>query len=141
MLRRVASFHLLRLIVFIALLQACTTQKKLDSILYFNQQGDSTLAKLVQNTEPVIQPGDRLSIVVNALDPASVAPYNLTAAAAGAAGTGAGGYIVEEDGTIQFPQLGKMKVVGLKRKELIDLLTKTLVKFVNDPVVTIQFLN
>src|SRR4028119_2142265 len=64
-------------VYIIVFLQACHPEKRLSSLVYFNQQGDSTLAKMVQNAEPLIQPGDRLSIIVNALDPASAAPYNL----------------------------------------------------------------
>ena len=102
-------------------------------------------ARIVQNSEAMIQAGDRLSIVVNALDPLSAAPYNL-----GGGGTSAGittgsantfGYVVEEDGNILFPQLGKIRVVGKTRKRLIDDLKSRLTKFVNDPVVTVQFIN
>src|SRR4051794_19645393 len=98
-------------------LPACNTQKRMQTLVYFNQQGDSTLAKTIQNYEPTIQAGDRLNIVVNALDPASAAPYNLGSgsittstgsggSSAPATGGGNGGYIVEADGTIHFPQLG-----------------------------------
>jgi polysaccharide export outer membrane protein len=126
-------------------LLSCNTEKKLNSLIYFNQPGDTTLAKIVQNYEPVIKAGDRLTINVHAVNPISSAPYNLgaSAAASGAAlsVTTTPGYIVEADGNIHFPQLGKIKVVGLKRKELIDLLTEKLTKYVNDPIVTIEFVN
>lgn len=130
-------------------LQSCNTEKKLSTLVYFNKRGDSTLSKSIQNYEPVIQPGDRLSIIVNALDPASAAPYNLgsgisastSSLQTAAPGSGNSGYIVESDGTIHFPQLGKIQVAGMQRKQLIDTLTQRLVKFVSDPVVTVQFLN
>lgn len=133
------SLAILVLISF-QLFQSCNTEKKLSSLVYFNEPGDTTLSKVVQSVEPVIQPGDRLSIVVNALNPLSAVPYNLGSSSGGATPT-AGGYIVESDGSIQFPQLGKIQVVGMKRKQLVDYLSKTLVKFVNDPIVTIEFLN
>lgn len=127
--------------VFLLVLQSCHTPQNLNKIVYFNEQGDTTLAKVVQSVEPVIHPGDRLSIVVNAANPASAAPYNLGVSSTGTVGGNAGGYIVEADGAIQFPQLGKIQVAGMKRKQLVDLLTKMLVKFVNDPLVTVEFLN
>jgi polysaccharide export outer membrane protein len=142
------------LFVYISIfLQACHPEKRLSSLVYFNQQGDSTLAKMVQNAEPLIQPGDRLSIIVNALDPASAAPYNLgssgspSALTSGstpslgtpASGSGNGGYVVEADGTIHFPQLGKIQVAGMQRRQLIDTLSRRLVKFLTDPIVTVQF--
>ena len=133
-------------------LPACNTGKRLQTLVYFNEQGDSTLAKTIQNYEPTIQAGDRLNIVVNALDPASAAPYNLGSgsittstgsggSSAPAAGGGNGGYIVEADGTIHFPQLGKIQVAGMQRKQLIDTLTQRLVKYVTDPIITVQFIN
>ncbi|MEJ7676483.1 MAG: polysaccharide biosynthesis/export family protein [Segetibacter sp.] len=97
-------------------------------MVYFNQQGDTALAKTVQNYEPLIQPGDRLSIIVNALDAVSAAPYNLgspvsvstTASSSGSqpSGSANGGYVVEADGFIQFPQLGKIQVAGMQRKTI-----------------------
>ncbi len=122
-------------------LLACNTEKKLSSLVYFNQ-GDSALAKTIQNYEPVIQTGDRLSIVVNALDPASAAPYNLGSSTSAPSSVPAnGGYIVEADGSIHFPQLGKIPVAGMQRRQLVDTLTERLVKYVTDPIVTVQFLN
>lgn len=132
-------------------LTACNTSKKLGSLVYFNQQGDTTLAKTIQNSEPVIQGGDRLSIVVNALDAASAAPYNLGSSfttstsglstASGASGQGNGGYVVEADGFIHFPQLGKIQVAGMHRTQLVNALTQRLLKYLTDPIVTVQFLN
>lgn len=132
---------IIRLLILFPFLQSCNSEKKLSSIVYFNEHGDTTLSKIVQNTDPFIQVGDRLSIVVSALNPSSAVPYNLTTAIAGTASAVNGGYIVESDGTIQFPQLGKIQVVGMKRKQLVDFLAKLLVKYVNDPIVTIEFLN
>lgn len=114
----------------------------MSSLVYFNQQGDSALAKTIQNYEPQILHGDRLSIIVNALDPASAAPYNLgSSVSASPSGPANGGYIVEDDGTIHFPQLGKIQVAGMQRKQLIDTLRQRLVKYVTDPIVTVQFVN
>lgn len=132
-------------------LHACHPQRKLGTLVYFNQPGDTALAKTIQDYEPLIQPGDRLSIVVNALDAASAAPYNLGSSVSlststpslgsPSSGSANGGYIVEADGTIHFPQLGKIRVAGMQRKQLIDTLTQRLVKFLTDPIVTVQFLN
>ena len=133
------------------ILQGCNTGKRLNSLVYFNDNSDSALSKTIQNNESAIQPGDRLSIIVNALDPLSAAPYNLGSAVSVSASTGPSqttasntgniGYIVEADGTIHFPQLGNIHVAGMQRKQLVDTLTQRLVKFVSDPIVTIQFLN
>lgn len=129
-------------IFLIQILPACNADKKLQSLIYFNEQGDTALSKIVQTVEPVIQPGDRLSVVVSASNALSAVPYNLATSGSGV-GTSSptAGYLVEADGTIVLPQLGKIQVAGMKRKQLVDFLSKTLVKYVNDPIVTIEFLN
>lgn len=150
--RRLYGYSFAALFIYlINFLQACHPEKRLGSLVYFNQQGDTALAKTVQNYEPLIQPGDRLSIIVNALDASSAAPYNLGSSASfstSAPSLGSqpsasanGGYIVEADGSIHFPQLGKIQVAGMQRKQLIDTLTQRLVKYLTDPIVTAQFLN
>ncbi len=114
-------------------------------LIYFNEQGDSALAKAVQNVEPVIQPGDRLSIVVSASNPVSAAPYNLgsssSTAAPASSSAGGGGYVVEADGTVHLPGLGKVQVSGMKRKQVVDYLSNLLTKFITDPIVTVDILN
>ncbi len=57
------------------------------------------------------------------------------------AGSVATGYLVDDDGTIDFPQLGKLAVAGKKRRDVKDTLVSRLTRFVNDPVVAVQFLN
>lgn len=124
-------------------MSSCKESKSLNSLVYFNQKGDTTAVKKVLDYEPIIQVGDRLSILVTAMDPASVAPYNLGAPTTGATGGQPlnGGFVVEKDGTIQFPQLGKIQVAGKQRKQLVDTLTDRISKYVSDPVVTVQFIN
>ena len=130
------SFFILIIISIFVLfnLNSCKPHNKLSSIIYFNQIKDSLLSTEIQKVEPIIQVGDRLAIVVNAFNPESAIPYNLN-------NNSNVGYVVENDGTIQLPQLGKKKVNGLTRKQLIEILTNELLKFVNDPIVTIQFMN
>ncbi len=129
---------------------ACGSTKKLQQLIYLQ---DSTTADktIVQNIEPTIQPGDRISIVVSAFNPASAAPYNLggglqgiDATAGTAATTGStttAGYLVKPDGSIQFPQLGKLEVAGKTLQQLDAILIGMLQKFVTDPVIAISFLN
>ena len=118
---------------------ACNAKSKLINTIYFNERKDSALATIVNNYEPIVQPGDRLLITVSALDPASTAPYNRTNVNNGIGGSE--GYLVETDGSIKFQQLGKLKVSGLRRSQIVDTVTKIISKFVTDPVVSVQFIN
>ena len=127
---------------------SCNSTKNLQQLVYLQ---DSTTADktIVQNLEPVIQPSDRLSIIVSAFNPVSAAPYNLGGGVSGIdATTGTNtanasnlGYTVKPDGTIQFPQFGKIEVAGKTLQQLNTTLTTLLQKFVTDPMVSISFLN
>ncbi len=129
-------FYLVSFVIFVIVLNGCKNQSKLAGVVYF-QNKDSLLVSLVQNEEPKIQVGDRLSIVVSALNAESVTPYNLYSSPS----SGLGGYLVEKDGKIQVPQLGEKDVAGLTRVQLQSILVKELSKFITDPMVTVQFLN
>ena len=136
------------LVLLGVLLASCNSTKNLQQLVYF--QDSTTIDKtIVQNIEATIQPGDRLSITVSAFNPASAAPYNLGGGLTGIeATTGSSittssnlGYTVKPDGSIQFPQFGKIEVAGKTLQQLNFLLTGMLQKFVTDPMVSVTFLN
>ena len=136
--RLFSTEKLLILIALVLFAVGCTSRAKLTNTTYFNQKKDSLLAMDAHFFEPTIQPGDKLTILVSALDPISVAPYNV-----GVSGSNIGGstYIVEADGTIKFPQFGILNIKGYKRTQLIDTLTNKIEKFVSNPLVSVQFIN
>ena len=53
------------------------------------------------------------------------------------------GYVVDNDGCIDFPELGKLKVAGKTRWELAQMIKDKLIKdgYLTDAVVTVEFLN
>ncbi len=116
---------------------SCNTGKNIKQLVYLNNVPDSSYKKIIASGEARIQPGDRISIVVGALNTASALPYNMPAVATGSKV----GYLVESDGTIELPQLGKMYVANFTRKSLSDSLTKILKKFLSEPLVIVQFVN
>lgn len=131
--------HIATSLVIINLLFGCAGRAKLVNTIYFNERSDSLKALIVNNYEPVIQPGDRLKITITALDPLSVAPYqkNMSEKNVGIVE----GYEVENDGKISIPQLGKINVAGLKRSAAADTIANRISKFVDEPTVNVQFLN
>jgi polysaccharide export outer membrane protein len=100
-----------------------------------------------------IQPDDILSVSVSVFDPEAARAFNNTAATraapagggeTGAPGTGpaAGqGYLVDEDGYIEFPVLGKISVMGLTREDAKIQIQNQLLKYLRDPIVEVRFLN
>jgi len=127
-------------LLFAAAISSCNNQKKLQESLYFNDALDST-HRVIMSMEATIKVDDRLSIKVSALNPESAAPYNMSVSAGASGGTGSLGYLVEKDGSIEFPELGKLKVEDKTLRVLRDELTGMLEKFLTNPIVTVQFSN
>ncbi|MDY6001783.1 MAG: polysaccharide biosynthesis/export family protein [Candidatus Cryptobacteroides sp.] len=112
---------------------------------------DSTW-KMTANTGVVIQPKDQLSIVVSSKDPELAASFNLPVASyqAGSEITATSygnqrllGYVVDNDGDIDFPILGTIHVAGLNRWELSRLIKGELEdrELLKGAVVTVEFMN
>ena len=119
---------------------ACNYQKKLQEQIYFNDALDSS-AMVISRYSATIKVDDRISIQVSAFNPESAVPYNLSVAGSGVVGATATGYLVEKDGTILFPQLGKLQVEGKTLLEVRSYLLSVLSKYLTDPIITVQFAN
>ena len=127
-------------------LSSCVTHEEL---LNFNQGPTfPDAAKNIDNLPQLqIQPDDLLSIRVKALDPLAAEPFNVDPLIGNLNMNMAGGarpligYLVSREGTIDFPMLGTIKVIGLTTDELKNLLLEKLQPFLKDPVVLVRFLN
>lgn len=128
------------------LLSGCTTSKE---ILYFQNIDDAELKPLATEYEAVIKKDDRLTIVVSGPDKLVCAPYNLTLSEMSASGVSSStnpeqatlSYLVDANGEIDFPILGKIHVEGMTRNELVKYLTEEIGKDVKEPIVYVSFRN
>lgn len=138
-------------VVIAASLASCSpnTWKKINYLQ--DVESDTTMVMAV-NKGIIIQPQDQLSIIVTSRVPELAASFNksvstyMTGSEMSMMGGGSQritGYIVDNEGCINFPQLGKIKVGGLNRWELQDLITDKLVTsgLLADANVTVEFLN
>ena len=127
-------------------LSGCASSKQ---IMYFQNIDDAVLESLNTAYEAVIKKDDRLTIVVSGPDKLVCAPYNLTL---NELGTGNGGtstnpetatlsYLVDSEGNIDFPILGKIHVEGMTRNDLVNYLTAEIGKDVKEPIVYVSFRN
>lgn len=126
----------------------CFTRK---NQLLFRGMSDTSYSASMQQVKPVIQRGDQLSIMVFGYDQESVAYFNMPMGGGqgggmmmmqgGQGGGGMMGYIVSEEGTIEFPKLGTMNVLGYNQEQLRDTLQQRLKPYVNSPVVNVRLLN
>ena len=113
--------------------------------------GDTSMSMKV-NRGIIIQPQDQLSIIVTSRDPKMAIPFNLSVsnfytgselASSGGSSQRITGYVVNNEGNINFPSLGALHAAGLNRWELQDLIKDRLADegLLKDAVVTVEFLN
>lgn len=98
-----------------------------------------------------IQANDLLSIYVESETPESTIQFNqetnkiavMNGAVMNPGNSVVSGYLVNHDGDIIFPVLGKIHVVGLTHNELAALIEQQLISqgHITDPVVTVKLLN
>jgi len=144
----ISKRNLLFGIVALALMvSSCATVK---DITYFQNRVVNQPEKIDRHAGIVIQPKDMLSIVVSSRNPELVAMFNLPVVSyqAGSEVVNGGyqrlmGYVVDNDGNIDFPVLGVLNVAGLTRWELSEKIKKRLLDegLLTDAVVTVEFMN
>lgn len=126
------------------LMASCVSKK---DIVYF--QNDEIDQLNVSNSyKTIIKPDDVLQITITALDIEAVRPFNLAAVTYATSSNSAIGvaqqqtYLVDTNGEIEFPVLGKIKIGGLTRDESIDLLkSKLSPDYIKEPNVNIRISN
>ena len=141
-----------RLTLILALaagLAGCTSYKNvpyLQDIETVNNYG-----KEIPLYDAKIMPKDLLSITVNTTDPQAAAPFNLTVQTPiNAALTNINTttqptlqqYLVNNEGEIDFPVLGRLKVGGLTKNEAEKLIREKLQPYLKEaPIVTVRMAN
>lgn len=136
------------LVASLLLLCSCAQVK---NITYFQNKVVDSPEKIDKHAGIVIQPKDMLSIVVSSRNPELVVMFNLPVVSYQAGSevvTGGSaqrlmGYVVDNEGYIDFPVLGRLKVAGMTRWELSEMIKKRLVNdgLLSDAVVTVEFMN
>lgn len=132
------------------LLTSCKTTKEMLYFPEFAQNEDITqvIPDSIKEYESPIMPDDMLLITVTALDPNAVAIFNLPTQNYMAPGEklivttpSLQTYLVDGEGYIDYPVLGRIKLGGLTRKEATQLIKDGIKKYVEDPIVTMQCVN
>lgn len=114
---------------------SCVTPRRVN---YLQDMVHGSQIELENRFEARIAPYDELSInVVSPSSPQLATPFN--SVETGAKST----YLVDVDGNIDFPYLGKLNVAGLTRLRIQDTLTYMLQQrgYISDAFVTVRFSN
>lgn len=143
--------------LFIAVTSSCTGPQK---AVYFKENipNDPKIItqKIEHFKEAIVQPDDILSIHLSSIS--SIAEQTTggiitsvfndggtgysTAVSGGAGGSSGGkGYLVDPDGYIDYPVIGKIKVAGFTIRQVKDALASRLKNYVKDPVVEVNITN
>lgn len=131
-------------LLVIAICSSCASRKNL---VYFQDEPLEEGVEMAQPKQLLYKPDDLLTINVSALDPETVRPFNLPVVSNNTNVMNAQGglqvqtYLVDYNGNIEFPVLGTIKVEGLTRQDLTDLLVDRIKTMANDPIVNIRLAN
>lgn len=139
-------------LVLLGVLTSCGTPK---NIRYFQDLAADSVASerpVVQVKGITIEPSDRISVVLNSKDPELSNLFNLPVVSnrVGMVNSpysnqnqAVSTYVVDSQGMIDFPVLGRITVGGLTRHEAATLIKGKMLNqnLVKDPVVTVEILN
>ncbi|HTE24867.1 polysaccharide biosynthesis/export family protein [Flavitalea sp.] len=124
------------ILVVAACLTSCTTAKKLR---YFQDLPESDIVDLppAPQEERAIEYGDQLDISFSGKDPEAALFFTRK----GVQPTlGEPGQIVDPQGFIEFPMLGKLKVYGLTARQLKNKLTELASPYMKEAMVDVRFI-
>lgn len=126
-------------------LGSCGSSK---NVTYFQNIDSISLAASRGLFDAKIMPKDQLTITVNTTDPSAAKPFNLVVSSEmtsnGNISSGTGSllqYLVDNDGFINFPVIGKIHVAGLTKTECEDLIKSKIQPYLartENPVVTVR---
>lgn len=133
-------------ILLVFLLFSCAQKK--DYVYYQNIDGMANSEK-ANSYEIKIQADDLLMIIVSADDPETALPFNLSSISVPSATNinayrgqeTMQSYLVDANGMIDFPVVGKLKVGGLTKTELHQLLEGKIAKYIKNPIINIRIMN
>jgi polysaccharide export outer membrane protein len=121
-------------------------------VVYF--QGEDSDSIVSPNTyTPVFKKDDYITITVSADDPETAVPFNYPTQAGGGmqqrmmqggGGVGPpniGGYLVDHDGYVELPIIGRIKAAGKSRAEFIQELKTIYKQYLSNPTVDIMIRN
>ena len=129
----------------ILMLGSCASSKK---VAYFQNAVDGVVAQSEGLYDAKIMPKDILTITVSTTNPEAATPFNLTVSntlnSTGQMYSGSGvlqTYLVDNDGEIDYPVIGTIKVAGLTKNECQELVKSKIKAFLaeeENPIVTVR---
>jgi polysaccharide export outer membrane protein len=130
----------LKAILILTFFNSCGSKK---DVIYF--QDVNTFETLVNNNVPTpkFKVDDLVSIHISTLDMESSLPFNLFLGGSALSGNRPEqiDYLIDKEGEIDFPVIGKIKISDLSAQELRVLLREKLSPYLKDPIINIRITN
>lgn len=140
---------ILSCLVVIFLFASCQSYKKVPYLQDAEVVRETVQQEILYDAR--IMPKDLLTIVVSCTSPELAVPFNLIVASPASVATGntqvttqsvLQPYLVDNNGNINFPVLGELRVGGLTKKEAEQLIVEKLKPYIKEtPIVTVRMVN
>lgn len=123
-------------------LVSCASKK---DVLYLQNIDQINNSEGSLSYEPKLQNDDLLSIIVAADQPELTVPFNLPQIQGNYQinqnQDGIKTYLIDIDGNIVFPVIGKVKLAGLTRSQAVRMLEEKIKEYITNPSVNLRILN
>jgi polysaccharide biosynthesis/export protein len=130
------------------LFTSCKTPRQ---IAYFQGSFDTTKLRTMKYVEPVAKKGDLIGILVYSDNAAASALYNQPVPGSFSDNAALTSevtvrpdlptYMVDDQGNIQFQQIGRLHVEGMTKRQIDSFISEKLKPTLNNPYCTVRFLN
>ncbi len=117
---------------------SCVSKK---DVVYFQTAKDFETIVDTDTFAPKFKVNDIVSIFVSTFDLEAVKPFNLYKGGGDNQSRELVDYLIDIDGNIDYPVLGKIKLLGLTVEEAKELFKEKLSVYLNDPIINIRILN
>jgi polysaccharide export outer membrane protein len=139
-------FLLFTSVICLLLCASCTTSSK---VAYFQNAQDTTYKQTLGSIEAPLQKNDFINIAISSANAAAseifnpIVGINDRTANATAKNAQYVGYLINSEGNIEIPILGKITAAGQTKTQLRNTITKMILdkKLLIDPIVDIRLLN
>nr|MBU3862042.1 polysaccharide biosynthesis/export family protein [Flavobacterium sp. MC2016-06] len=146
---KIKSSFLIKITSILSLLFLCFSCASRQDVVYYQNIDSMNTQQNSSTYEVKIQSDDLLMILVSADDPEVAIPFNLkTYSISGNSKLDVTRgqetvqlYLVDQSGSIEFPIIGKLKVGGLTRTEILQLLQNKLSNYIKNPIINLRIMN
>ena len=125
-------------VTMILMMVGCGSSKE---VAYWQNIDSISLAASKGLYDAKIMPKDELTILVQTTDPLTSEPFNLRSTGQTSSKNQITGYLVDNDGIINFPIVGKIHVAGLTKTECEDLIKSKIQPYLartENPLVSVR---